>query len=73
MASKVKQAARGKTSAVRSFEKERQTREEVEELEEGLEDSFPASDPISIVSSTIPGGPKDPGQARKVAGRKQAR
>jgi hypothetical protein len=29
-----------------------------EELEEGLEDTFPASDPVSVISSSIPGGPK---------------
>ncbi|WP_342394270.1 hypothetical protein [Pseudaminobacter soli (ex Li et al. 2025)] len=29
-----------------------------EQLEEGLEDTFPASDPISVTSTTIPGGPK---------------
>jgi hypothetical protein len=28
-----------------------------EELEEGLEDSFPASDPVSVTSTAIPGGP----------------
>ncbi|MCX7303123.1 MAG: hypothetical protein NTV73_02120 [Hyphomicrobiales bacterium] len=28
------------------------------ELEEGLEDSFPASDPVSVISSSIPGKPK---------------
>ena len=27
-------------------------------VEEGLEDSFPASDPVSVTSSSIPGGPK---------------
>lgn len=31
-----------------------------EELEEGLEDSFPASDPPSITSPTIPGSPRKP-------------
>jgi hypothetical protein len=31
-----------------------------EELEEGLEDSFPASDPPSITSPTISGGPRKP-------------
>ncbi len=29
-----------------------------EELDEGLEDSFPASDPPSVTSTAIPGGPK---------------
>lgn len=31
-----------------------------EELEEGLEDSFPGSDPVSVVSSAIPGAPRKP-------------
>ena len=31
-----------------------------EELEEGLEDSFPASDPPSITSPTISGSPRKP-------------
>lgn len=31
-----------------------------EELEEGLEDSFPASDPPSITSTAIPGRPAKP-------------
>ena len=31
-----------------------------EELDEGLEDSFPASDPPSIVSTVIPGRPRKP-------------
>jgi hypothetical protein len=29
-----------------------------EELDEGLEDSFPASDPPSVTSTAIPGRPK---------------
>lgn len=28
-----------------------------EELDEGLEDSFPASDPVSVTSTTISGAP----------------
>ena len=58
-----------KSPAVKSLERERNKRgydapeddleEELEEeLEEGLEDTFPASDPVSVTSSTIPGGPK---------------
>jgi hypothetical protein len=50
-----------KTSAVRSLEKEQKgetTSTMEEELEEGLEGTFPASDPISIVSTSIPGKPK---------------
>jgi hypothetical protein len=33
-----------------------------EELEEGLEDSFPASDPVSVVSTGIPGSPRKSGK-----------
>lgn len=29
-----------------------------EQLDEGLEDSFPASDPISVTHTAIPGNPK---------------
>jgi hypothetical protein len=29
-----------------------------EQLVQGLEDSFPASDPISVISTAIPGQPK---------------
>lgn len=54
-----------KSPAVRSLEREQKRQhlgsaaEEAEaELEEGLEDSFPASDPVSVTSSAIPGGPK---------------
>jgi hypothetical protein len=45
--------------AVRSLEKERLTKhEKEEELETGLEDSFPASDPASITRTSTPGAPK---------------
>jgi len=30
-----------------------------EQLDEGLEDSFPGSDPVSVTSSLISGGPKE--------------
>jgi hypothetical protein len=63
-----KQRENGKQGA-----QERRARDETEELEEGLEDTFPASDPVSVTSSAIPGGPKIPGQAKKVAGRKPGR
>jgi hypothetical protein len=50
-----------KTAAVRSLEKE-QSDETVgtpeEELETGLEGTFPASDAISVVSTSISGKPK---------------
>lgn len=50
-----------KTSAVRSLEKQQShqaTITDEEELETGLEGTFPASDPISVVSTSIPGKPK---------------
>ncbi|NUS19626.1 MAG: hypothetical protein HOQ25_07520 [Mesorhizobium sp.] len=52
-----------KTAAVRSLEQERHHEIEEEELEEGLEDTFPASDPVSITSSAIPGSPAKPAKA----------
>lgn len=42
--------------AARSAIKRRSAREA--ELDEGLEDTFPASDPVSITRSTHPGKPK---------------
>lgn len=54
-----------KSPAVKSLERERakqphqSPKEEMdEELEEALEDTFPASDPVSAISSSIPGKPK---------------
>ena len=50
-----------KTPAVRSFEKEKREETAVtpeEELEAGLEGTFPASDPVSSISTSIPGKPK---------------
>ena len=43
--------------AARSFRKERDARHGVSELEEGLEDTFPASDPVSATTTVTPGGP----------------
>jgi len=60
-----------KTAAVLSLEHERHHGvSEEEELEEGLEDTFPASDPISITGTAIPGAPAKPGKAKTVPGRK---
>ena len=59
-----------KTPAVRSLEQQRRHEIEEEELEEGLEDTFPASDPVSITATSIPGGPARPGKAKTVPGRK---
>ena len=52
-----------KSPAVKSLEREKRRQKHgadvrEEELEEGLEDTFPASDPVSVTSSSIPGGPK---------------
>ena len=52
-----------KSPAVKSLEREQRRQnhdadKREEELEEGLEDTFPASDPVSVTSSSIPGGPK---------------
>jgi biopolymer transport protein ExbB/TolQ len=46
------------TPATRSFRAERERANTEEELEEGLEDTFPASDPVSATSSTTTGAPK---------------
>jgi hypothetical protein len=35
-------------------------RELSKELDEALEDTFPASDPVSITSTAIPGAPPEP-------------
>ncbi|UVC12523.1 hypothetical protein IHQ71_30260 (plasmid) [Rhizobium sp. TH2] len=45
--------------AVASLERERAQRPEAtdrDQLDEGLEETFPASDPVSTVTTTIPGG-----------------
>ena len=52
-----------KSPAVKSLEREKRRQKHEadvreEDLDEGLEDSFPASDPVSVTSSSIPGGPK---------------
>lgn len=56
-----------KSPAVKSLEREqskqkRETRRQIAEgeLEEGLEDTFPASDPVSVTSTTHSGGPRKP-------------
>lgn len=62
--SKQPKPAKPESPAVRSLERERrkQARDRTstveEELEEGLEDSFPASDPVAIVAPVHPGGPR---------------
>jgi hypothetical protein len=62
----------GKTSAVRSFEHDQREESNLEEeLQEGLEDTFPASDPVSITGTAIAGAPETPGRPKTVAGRKR--
>ncbi|PBC10095.1 hypothetical protein [Mesorhizobium sp. WSM3859] len=68
MPSKTAPKSPKKTPAVRSLEHEKHREIEEEELEEGLEDTFPASDPVSITSTSIPGGPETP--AKTVPGAK---
>ncbi|WP_224543443.1 hypothetical protein [Mesorhizobium sp. CA16] len=70
MSSKSAPKSSKKTAAVRSLEQERRHEVEEEELEEGLEDTFPASDPVSITSTSIPGGPAKQNKARTAAGTK---
>ena len=48
-----------KSDAVRSYEKEKRRKEDQEELEEGLEDTFPASDPVSVTQPNTPGKPNN--------------
>jgi hypothetical protein len=58
-----KSAPAKKSPAVRSLEKEeRKKAEHEDELEEGLEDTFPASDPVSVTEPTVAGRP---GKAQK--------
>jgi hypothetical protein len=55
-----------KSPAVKSLEREQKSaakrgsakQELDDELEEGLEDTFPASDPIAVISTTTAGKPR---------------
>ncbi|TCQ28194.1 hypothetical protein C8J33_101828 [Rhizobium sp. PP-CC-3G-465] len=42
--------------AVQSVRQEKASGEGKDALEEGLEDTFPASDPVSVTETAIPGG-----------------
>ncbi len=54
-----KPGQREKSPAVRSMEREKRDKAlDEEQLEEGLEDTFPASDPVSVTSPSIPGEPR---------------
>jgi hypothetical protein len=48
---------KSKEDSKSGFEDRDKTVDEEEELEEGIEDSFPASDPISVTTPTKPGRP----------------
>jgi len=48
-----------KPASVRSYEKEKRRKEDEEELDEGLEDTFPASDPVSVTVPSKPGKPNN--------------
>ena len=62
-----------KSAAVRSLEEERRRPDTESELDEALEDTFPASDPVSITDTSIAGAPLKPGKPKRVAGRKPGR
>ena len=48
------------TPATRSLRAEQAEARNADELEEGLEDTFPASDPVSATSTTTTGAPPRP-------------
>nr|CAD6418826.1 hypothetical protein REQ54_01888 [Rhizobium sp. Q54] len=61
-------AQENESPAVSSIKKERATqrgRGKKSELQEGLEDTFPASDPLSTTSTAIPTGTTRPAAARR--------
>ncbi|MDM9649112.1 hypothetical protein [Rhizobium sp. S163] len=59
-----------KSPAVRSMLDEQAKREGAreDELDKSLEDTFPASDPVSATTTSIPAGRVDPDQAGRTAG-----
>ncbi|TQN59157.1 hypothetical protein FLX27_23570 [Agrobacterium tumefaciens] len=55
--------------AVQAYELEKARQREEEEkgdLDKGLEDTFPASDPVSHTITSVPGGRNDPKEAERV-------
>ncbi len=55
--------SRSTSSGRKSAEKDPQPKrpdEDMTQLDEELDDSFPASDPPSSTGGVVPGGPKDP-------------
>lgn len=61
----------GKSAPARSLERERRNAHAQEELQEGLEETFPASDPVSITGTSISGAPAKPGKPKDVPGMKK--
>jgi hypothetical protein len=64
-----------KSPAVVSMEADqarRRSREAKGDLDRGLEDTFPASDPISMVSTGVPSGRTDTEEAARVHGNADA-
>lgn len=55
-----RETTRRETPATRSLRAERARKDAGDELEEGLEDTFPASDPVSATSTTTSGAPPEP-------------
>lgn len=56
---------RAKSPAVKSLEKERSTKKTRDSLDEGLEETFPASDPVAPTATSIPTGRIDADKAGK--------
>lgn len=54
--------------AVESLKQEQRktTTQKKDELEEGLKDTFPGSDPVSVTNTSIPAGRADSDEASKV-------
>ena len=52
--------------AVESLKQEQRERDPKSRLDEGLEDTFPASDPVSVTATSVPAGRADADEASKV-------
>lgn len=52
--------------AVESLRKEKRKRPAKSDLDEGLKETFPGSDPVSVTSTSIPTGRADKKEASKV-------
>ena len=59
---------KGKSSspAVESLKQEQRERDPKSRLDEGQEDTFPATDPLSITATSVPAGRADADEASKV-------